>query len=634
MSSAMSPHETVMPSGTISDLWARWESSSMKVTYRAQSRLYRALFCDIARHFPNFVLQDFSYLLLRIEKEGGSFYLEKLPELGKAFETSLITNERFIAPNGWELLNGTRLPKFLNQLFKQLMNDDGSPLWSYQFGRIGILRNSDQSIVSEKQRTHIIRAVQYIRQCCMMWSKVEMFTDVSDSMFSPKGAKLCAKSQKALDGFVTRVSTEFKVDNLEISDRLNEARRLLRCVFTTASPELEELKDFVKNPWGRQGPGAVAGREVGCEKWSFEKWPGLPRQLFTWRDGMDCEVRPVLRQPDARVCLVPKDFRGPRVICIEPKENQFAQQGLMDILYRLVSRCALTNRSISFLDTEVSRAACFDYRYATIDLKDASDTIHLVLARLLLPRWIFKLVTRYRSRGVETPDNQVVKTTCLATMGNATCFPLETLLFWALSLGTMIILRDSFPIRMHKHLNFDVRVFGDDIIVPLWACDEVARTLESVGLLLNTSKTCQFSLVRESCGEWVFAGEAIKIVRFRSLDVSDHRSFVQWRDLRIDLLHCDKENLSAMGEEMLELLQEYVLDRSKNYPKFFKTRWNKNLQRLEVYAPVFVQQGRLRELVDAAGLYAWHVHNDRTPCLKGARKRVIMRWQDTRSFRL
>jgi hypothetical protein len=465
----------------------------------------------------------------------------------------------------------------------------------------------------------------------MMWSKVETYADVDDQALNETKA-LCAKSQKALDSFVQRVSRAQEFLDPAFFEIANEARRLLRCVFTTKCSELDELVDFVKNPWGRQGPGAVAGGEVGSEKWSFEKWPGLPRQLFSWREGMDCEVRPVLRQPDARVCLVPKDFRGPRVICIEPKENQFAQQGLMDILYRLVSRCALTNRSISFLDTETSRAACFDYRYATIDLKDASDTINLVLARLLLPRWVFKLVTRYRSRGVKVPDGRLVKTNCLATMGNATCFPLETLLFWAISLATMIKLRDSYPIRMRKNLNLDIRVFGDDIIVPLWSCDMVARSLEAAGLVVNASKTCQFSLVRESCGQWVFAGEAIKIVRFKSLDVSDYRSYIQWRDLLMDLLHEDKENLSAMGIEVLEMLQGFVADTQKTCKRAFKVRYNRDEQRFQVFAPVFVQQGRLRKLEDAAGLYAWHVHNDRTPFLRGARKRVNMRWQSIDNF--
>lgn len=626
-----------MPSGTIEELWSVWEKCPMNVAYRAQSRLYRALFCDIARHFPNFVVQDFRYLLSRIEKEGASFYLEKLPELGKAFETSLITGESFVCPRGWELLDETRLPKFMNQLFSQLMTGSGSLLWTYQYGKTGEIHDSrGKTIALGEQRNQIIRSVRFIRQVCMMWSKVEMFTDVGDPESSNPNAKLCAKSKKALDGFLERMSKNIVWEQnsfAEFKDVLKEAHRLLRCVFSTDSPELDELKDFIENPWGRQGPGAVAGREVGCEKWSFEKWPGLPSRLFSWRDGMDCEVRISLQQPDARVCLVPKDFRGPRVICIEPKENQFAQQGLMDILYRLVSRCALTNRSISFLDTEESQRACFDYRFATIDLKDASDTINLVLARILLPRWVYKLVTRYRSRGVTTSDKQRMKTRCLATMGNATCFPLETLIFWALSLGALIVLRDNYPTRARKHLNLDVRVFGDDIIVPLWGCDYVARTLEAAGLLVNTSKTCSFSLVRESCGEWVFAGEAIKIARFRSLDVTDHRSFCQWRDLRNDLSQKDA-NLPAMTEEILEMLKEYAALKMRSDKTFLKQRWNKNLQRLEVYAPVFVQQGRLRELVDAAGLYAWHVHNDRTPFLKGVRKRIIMRWQDIRNFTL
>jgi hypothetical protein len=562
----------------------------------------------------------------RIGTERGSFYLERLPELGKSFETSLITGEDFIIPRGWEIMDGTRLPKFMYQLFSQLLRDDGSPRFEFHYSNSGNQILCGETMIPSEDLTCICRAVQYIRQVCMMWSKVETFTDAEDESPIPSDKVICAKNQKALDAFIQRATKKLSLDwDDDLRSVMNEARRLLRCVFTTDCQENDELMDFVKNPWGRHGPGAVAGREVGPEKWSFNKWPGLPSKLFSWRDGMDCEVHAVERQDHARLCMVPKDYRGPRIICIEPKENQFGQQGLMDILYRLTHRCTLTKRSISFYETDESRRACYDYRYATIDLKDASDTINLVLARYLLPRWVFKLVTRYRSREIITPTG-LIKSRCLATMGNATCFPLETLLFWSLSLGAMIVLRDSYPTRSRKHLNLEMRVFGDDIIVPLWSCDYVARVLEAAGLLVNTSKTCSFSLVRESCGEWVFAGKENKIARFHSLDVADHRSFMQWRDLYKDLGQAQLQ-LLALHDEIRSVVQDYINSVRKTFPKFFKRRWNPRYQRFEVYAPVFVQQGRLRELSDAAGLYAWHVHNDRTPYLKGARKRVYMRWQ-------
>jgi len=619
---------TVTPAGVVQALWDVFEKIPLSSEYHAQSSLYRALFCDIAQHFPNSVLiQDYSYLQSRIEKEGSPFFLLRLPELGKALETSLVTGEVLNTPRGFERLSGTGLPKFLGQLFRELFEDDGTPLRCFA----GYSPKGEYISTHPDGVERAALALTFLRQTCLMYSKVETVGDIDNPSFG--AGKLSAKNQKALDSFVDRMSNGVK--GLLSSDPffytcVKEARRLLRVFFQTACPERDELLEFVTNPWGRQGPGAVAGGEVGCEKWSFKTWPGLPKALFAWNQDLACESQFLEKQPPARLCLVPKDFRGPRVICIEPKENQFAQQGLMDILYRLVHRCALTRRSINFLDTEESRKACYDYRFATIDLKDASDTISLVLARTLLPRWVFKLVTRYRSREIITPSG-LIKSGCLATMGNATCFPLETLVFWALSLGTMIALRDSQPRRVQKHLNLEVRVFGDDIIVPIWAYDGVARTLEAAGLLVNTNKSCCFSPVRESCGEWVYASKAIKIVRFKSLDVTDYRSFIQWMDHLHDL---GGTVMPALYEETKCRLRVFVHMASgglsparRGRGAAFRVRWNGNLQRWEVSFPKFVQLGKTSELCGVAGLYAWHVHNDRTPLPKGARKRVKMGWK-------
>jgi len=606
---------TVMPSDAVSQLWDAWERQPKDLRCSAQSCLYRALFCDIAQVFPNFVLCDYQYLMKRFASEGSGVYLEKLPLLGKGLETSLITGDALIVPPGWQLRKGTRLPKFLYELFSQLYDNEGHLTFDfYHFSK-------DPRVVTHK----VFSACLFLRQVTMMWSKVELFSDVG----SPKtGTKVCAKSIKAIDEFVKRITDEVEID-YSISlhrDSIGEARRLLRWVFSQDLSKVVDLKDFVSKPWGRQGPGAVAGGERGKEKWSFQKWPGLPKYLFTWREGFDMDVEPITSQPPARLRTVPKDFRGPRVICMEPKENQFAQQGLMAILYGLSRESSLLRKSISFFDTAESRRLCFDYRYATIDMKDASDLISLRLARVLLPRWVFKLVTRYRSRTVSLPDQRVIKSRCLTTMGNATCFPLETFVFWAIALGTLLSVRDSYPERQRKHLNLDVRVFGDDIIVPLWGCDAVVQVLTACKMLVNTGKTCALSLVRESCGEWVFAGRSARIFKFRSTSVTSHRNFLQWRDQLNDL---ESVELPALKEEISDMLKAYVTNAKLANPRAFRLRYNGALQRMEIFAPVVVQTGSISELVDAAGLYAWHVHNDRTPFLRGARKRVHMRWQDS-----
>lgn len=610
MNSKETSCETVMPSGAIQLIYDTWEKYPCQ-KFSTQSRLFRALFCDIAQHFPNFVHHDFYVLLQRIAKEGQSFFLDSLPKLGKAFETSLITLEPLEVPMGWKIVKGTRLPKFLNQLFSQLFKDDGSPRYS--------IENRSQ------YNDLAIYACRYIRQVCMMWSKVELICSVDDSDALDTHGRLTANSIKAFEAFIERCSKDFRFGVKVTPDLnfhmqvLNEAHRLLRCVFSTTVPTLHELHGFVKEPWGRQGPGAVAGGEVGSEKWSFNSWPGLPRNLFLWRKGMEINSISIPAQPDARLCLVPKDFRGPRVICIEPKENQFAQQGIMDILYRHVQACDLTRRSISFLDTETSRRMCYNDAYATIDLKDASDLISLNLARVIFPRWVFKLVTRFRSRFVIIRElNRRVKTNCLATMGNATCFPLETLVFWAIALGTMIKLRDSFHPRQQVHLNLGIRVFGDDIIVPLWAADSVACALEACGLIINRSKTCTFSPVRESCGEWVFMRKPVRIFRFRTTGVVSTQSYMQWRDQLNDL---GQAFMPALHNEISCLLEDFLpIDN-------LKRRFNRSLQRMEIYAPRIVHRGRTAELLDAAGLYAWHVHNERQPFSKGSRTMVKMGWQ-------
>jgi hypothetical protein len=59
--------------------------------------------------------------------------------------------------------------------------------------------------------------------------------------------------------------------------------------------------------------------------------------------------------PQARVCLVPKDSRGPRIISCEPAELMFIQQGIMRKLYSHLETHHLTAGQINFTDQSINR---------------------------------------------------------------------------------------------------------------------------------------------------------------------------------------------------------------------------------------------------------------------------------------
>lgn len=181
--------------------------------FAAQSFLYRALFLDIATISPNSVSSDFAYLLTRMIQEGNQFFLERLPELGKSLEVSMVTCLALDVPDGWKLQKGTRLPKFLYSLWNELYNVDGSHKYNYECGPV---------------TSRAYHALLLLRQCTMMWSKVEYgMMGESLSTFSP-----LSREGRALDDFRNRMCTLMGEIPSEYHTALNNARRLLQsCVF-------------------------------------------------------------------------------------------------------------------------------------------------------------------------------------------------------------------------------------------------------------------------------------------------------------------------------------------------------------------------------------------------------------------
>jgi hypothetical protein len=103
-------------------------------------------------------------------------------------------------------------------------------------------------------------------------------------------------------------------------------------------------------------------------------------------------------------------------------------------------------------------------------------------------------------------------------MGSALCFPMEAMVFTTMifvgiqrSLNTPLTRKDV------KRFSRSVRVYGDDLIVPVDHVLSVVQTLELFGARVGLDKSFWSGNFRESCGKEYFAGHDVSITRVRHM---------------------------------------------------------------------------------------------------------------------
>jgi len=324
--------------------------------------------------------------------------------------------------------------------------------------------------------------------------------------------------------------------------------------------------------------------------------------------------------PRARVCLVPKDSRGPRVISCEPAEMMFIQQGIMRKLYKTIETHPLTSGQINFSDQTVNRKlACAGSKglnVATLDLADASDRVSLELVRRVFPpRWV-KALEACRSEETILPNGEVVKLNKFAPMGSSCCFPVEALCFWAcaqatqqlpipgIGLGTVAGRELAF-----RKADGDVHVYGDDIVCVSSSYERITRGLEIVGLKVNANKSYRQGPFRESCGGDFHRGVDVTPIRVRKVFAESRTSIVTNADL-INLC-IDKFGYTGARDliSVIETSQGYIYPRTElslpatvrccfraSNEAFFRRRFNKDLQRFEYRVLTCISESKRRQL--------------------------------------
>lgn len=452
--------------------------------------VYSEMFADLCEHYPSLspsLKRDYLTIVKRTRAEGIKFLTERLPLLGKEFDYAL-AGGIFEPVPGFQRLGiliddpsdyketlESPLPKLLGTVMLTVLDADGS------------LRPDPVPA----------QLVQAIRQITYLLYKLDYPLDKE-------------KVQRALDSFV-ETEKDLEQESEVSSYYYDYTRDLLSRLFKGFDP---------LNIRPKHGPGAVATGELYEEKWSFRRLVLQAHQLYPYYEYFVVGTLHLLdsikwyhslqrvSEISAKIVTVPKDSRGPRIISMEPLELQYLQQGLMNKLVPWIESHPLTAGRVNFTDQSVNRELARQNslvpRFATLDMKDASDRVSEEMVY-----WLFgdcqplqKALLSLRSTHTTLPDGRVLRLRKYAPMGSALCFPVEALTFWALCVTTLV---KECGVSEPQALA-SVYVYGDDIIVPVEHAIAIMQCLEHLHLKVNRSKCCLAGKFRESCGMDAFMG--------------------------------------------------------------------------------------------------------------------------------
>lgn len=208
------------------------------------------------------------------------------------------------------------------------------------------------------------------------------------------------------------------------------------------------------------------------------------------------------------VFTVPKASDIDRAACKEPALNQLLQTTVGSYMRKRLKIFGI-DLNDQTKNQELARKGSFTGRYATIDLKSASDTISQRCVFELLPLSWCRFLDDLRSPVGTLPDGSQVTWEKHSTMGNGYTFELESLIFWALTRAAIDMGRYSRNKRYFVRAS-QVSVYGDDIICPSHYYDNVVETLTGFGFTVNEKKSFHTGPFRESCGGHFYNGISVK----------------------------------------------------------------------------------------------------------------------------
>lgn len=455
--------------------------------------------------------------------------------------------------------------------------------------------------------------------------------------------------------------------------------KLLRQLDLVAGIVATTLGPFEAQEWEfKHGPGSVSDVPTGQDRYAFLNWterlesvyPVADCGHYNWLDWVD-EIRldrihemfcgkphRNTYEPSSRLLAVPKSLTKPRLIASEPSEMMFCQQNIRQFVYKRFHDTWLGG-FVNFHDQTQNRvmalAGSVDGSLATIDLSDASDRVSCQVVgnvfRGNLP--LLRALAATRTRLCEVPlagsreSTRIVELRKYSTMGNATTFPVQSIVFLVTALACCCEEERIVNPRILRRWRGKVSVFGDDIIVP----NEIARTvmdlLEALGFKVNTAKSFTEGNFRESCGIDAFRGHCVTPAYWHGTHDGSPESYISCVNVSNNFY---SKFFVTTAEGIRRRFQEHEAIRVPLVPvnsgvhgfeSFVApptrcpSRWNKGLQIEEVKVPVAIQVPELKTVCTSTNLMQYFTERPAmdTPWKAGIRLKPMMkirhRWVPT-----
>jgi len=233
-------------------------------------------------------------------------------------------------------------------------------------------------------------------------------------------------------------------------------------------------------------------------------YPSWAKHLFGTRgERISARTYPSF-QVGNKVITVPKDAKANRVIAIEPGLNLWFQLAIGKMIQRRLLRFGVDLR-FQNVNQLMAQRGSVDHSLATVDFSSASDSISSgIVEALIPPRW-FSVMDSCRSRyGMQS--GTLMRWEKFSSMGNGFTFPLESLIFFAVSLCCAEYMHEA-PFDAE---GCRVSVYGDDVIIPNTCFALFSEVSAFYGFTLNAKKSHFASNFRESCGAHFMDGVDVK----------------------------------------------------------------------------------------------------------------------------
>ncbi len=491
--------------------------------------LYEAVFEDILLMHPSIHKREINRDLSRLREasmvSGLPLFTITLPSICKFLHRSLDDGSLGVdrPPLTGAKSRDDLRPKFLYGLWSLIFEMDGTLRSEVDISAISSLRQ----VLLVVKKLKLKCEQRYVDMAIADFREIEKSLPTSwDDTWDCNDPIWSRRDGHPIWGPITMDKCETDLFNTSHPVLLNGIEpdwRGLRNFVARISSQLGDLYPFEVKP--KHGPGAVS-EDTPYTKYDGYFWTERLESVFPydWFGAPSPEYLDYVRYVEhpSRLIAVPKTQSGPRLIAAEPTCHQWIQGGLQRWLEQAIPKTILGN-CIDFRSQKTSRLLALESsgsrQYCTIDLSSASDRLTTRLVEYCFQgnRSLLDALHACRTRCVEVEPHELILLRKFSTQGSACTFPVQTIVFSLLAIWACALTYNKKDWKSLTGFAKQVRVFGDDIIVPNDVYPVLTSLLGECQLKVNESKSFSNGKFRESCGMDAYDGQDVTPAYFRQL---------------------------------------------------------------------------------------------------------------------